>query len=99
MLSPPGTLLAALPIDPYLGRGCRYPVLLYPDTQGKTDTYKGSGKMEFQPTELPEVCFLFLFLLPTSLKKRESSLLLQEGGESVLACTMRICRMEARDQP
>lgn len=68
MLSSPGTLLAALPIDLYLGRGCVYPVLLYPDTQGKIYPYKGSETMEFQLTALPEVCFRVLSLLPTSLK-------------------------------
>lgn len=82
MLSSPGTLLAALPIDPYLGRGCVYPGFLYLDTQGKIYTDKGSGKMEFQLTELHEVCFQFLFLLPTSLKSVSLLCCFSKGGES-----------------
>lgn len=55
----PWNRFSAFPVDPYLERRCAYLAHLYPDTQDKTYTYKGSGKIEFQLTYCLRYAFDF----------------------------------------
>lgn len=91
MVRCPGIFSALSLWVPTLGADM-YLVHLYPDTQSKMYTYKGSGNVEFQRT----VCLRFQLSISAcvaNFSKACESLVLLWYCRTVFYCRMRICRM------